>query len=84
MSVERYESLTGAEKAGILMLALGDEHAGRLFEHLDSEEVMEISQTMSLLGRVDAEIVERLLRERGDWEALIQDFISGRPEAQSI
>ena len=30
------------------------------------------------------EIVERLLRERGDWEALVQEFIGGRPEAQSI
>ena len=30
------------------------------------------------------ELVERLLRERGDWEAIIQEFTSGRPEAQSI
>lgn len=30
------------------------------------------------------EAVERLLRQRGDWEPLIQEFISGRPEAQSI
>lgn len=30
------------------------------------------------------ELVERLLRERGDWESLVQEFLSGRPEAQSI
>ena len=30
------------------------------------------------------ELVERLLRERGDWEPLIQEFLSGRPDAQSI
>jgi 3-deoxy-D-manno-octulosonate 8-phosphate phosphatase (KDO 8-P phosphatase) len=30
------------------------------------------------------ELVERLLRERGDWDALVREFISGRPEAQSI
>ena len=30
------------------------------------------------------ELVERLLRERGEWDALIKEFISGRPEAQSI
>ena len=29
------------------------------------------------------ELVERLLRERGDWEPLIQEFLSG-PDAQSI
>ena len=30
------------------------------------------------------EVVERLLRERGDWDGLVKEFKSGRPEAQSI
>ena len=30
------------------------------------------------------ETVERLLRDRGDWESLLEDFESGKPEAQSI
>ena len=30
------------------------------------------------------EVVERLLRERGDWENIVQEFASGRPEGQSI
>lgn len=30
------------------------------------------------------ELVERLLRERGEWDALVKEFIGGRPEAQSI
>jgi 3-deoxy-D-manno-octulosonate 8-phosphate phosphatase (KDO 8-P phosphatase) len=30
------------------------------------------------------EIVERLLRERGDWEPLIRELSSGKPEASSI
>jgi len=30
------------------------------------------------------ELVERLLRERGDWDAIVQEFTSGRPDAQSI
>ena len=29
------------------------------------------------------ETVERLLRERGDWESILEDFKSGKPEAQS-
>lgn len=28
------------------------------------------------------ETVERLLRERGDWESILEDFKSGKPEAQ--
>src|SRR5262245_46543891 len=30
------------------------------------------------------EIVERLLRERGDWAAIVKEYESGKPEAQSI
>jgi 3-deoxy-D-manno-octulosonate 8-phosphate phosphatase (KDO 8-P phosphatase) len=30
------------------------------------------------------EVVERLLRERGQWDDLVQEFMSGRPEASSI
>ena len=35
-------------------------------------------------GGAFRELVERLLRERGDWETLVQEFVSGRPEAQSV
>lgn len=30
------------------------------------------------------EVVERLLRERGDWDMLVREFSSGKPEAASI
>ena len=30
------------------------------------------------------ELVERLLRERGDWEPLVKEFTVGKPEAASI
>jgi 3-deoxy-D-manno-octulosonate 8-phosphate phosphatase (KDO 8-P phosphatase) len=30
------------------------------------------------------ELVERLLRERGDWEILFREFASGRPETASV
>lgn len=57
---EDYRTLSGPEKAAILMLALGEEHTGRLFEHMDDEEIMEISQTMATLGKVGPNVVERL------------------------
>ena len=55
--------LTGAEKASIMMLALSEAEVARLFGLLEHHEVMEISQTMSLLGRVEAAVVEALLLE---------------------
>ena len=58
-------ALSGSEKAAVLMLALSESAAARLFELLDLDEIKEISQTMSLLGRVDATLVEQLLSEFG-------------------
>lgn len=63
---EDYRTLTGPEKAAILMLALGEEHTARIFEHMDDEEIMEISQTMATLGKVGPNVVERLFVDFAD------------------
>ncbi len=57
---EDYRTLSGAEKASIFLLALGEDHATKVFEHMDDEEILELSQTMAGLGRVGANVVERL------------------------
>lgn len=57
---EDYRTLTGTEKAAIFMLSIGEDHTAKLFEFMDDEEIMEISQTMASLGKVSANIVERL------------------------
>ena len=57
---EDYRTLTGAEKAAILLLALGEDQMGKLFTLMDDEEIKEISQTMANLGTVSSTIVERL------------------------
>lgn len=57
---EDYRTLSGPEKASIFMLALGEEYIAKIFEHMDDEEILEISQTMSGLGKVDLSVVERL------------------------
>src|SRR3954453_8860374 len=58
-----YRTLTGPEKAAIMMLALGEEHATKLFTHMDDEEIGELSQTMANLGTVSSTIIERLFVE---------------------
>ncbi len=57
---EDYRTLSGAEKAAIFLLALGEGHTAKVFEHMDDEEIMEISQTMASLGKVGSTVVERL------------------------
>src|SRR5580704_13155497 len=56
-------SLSGPEKAAILLFALGDEHCSRLFGMMDDEEVKEVSATMANLGSVTATVVESLFVE---------------------
>lgn len=60
---EDYRTLSGVEKAAIFLLSIGEEHTAKLFEFMDDEEIMEISQTMAGLGKVSANIVERLFVE---------------------
>jgi len=57
---EDYRTLTGSEKAAIFLLALGEDYTQKIFQHMDDEEIMEISQTMANLGKVSANVVERL------------------------
>jgi flagellar motor switch protein FliG len=45
------------------MLSLGEDHAARLFELMDDEEIRQISQTMATLGTVSSNLVERLFVE---------------------
>jgi flagellar motor switch protein FliG len=58
-----YRSLTGPEKAAILMLAIGEDQTGKIFALMDNDEIKEISQTMAKLGTVSAEHVEKLFLE---------------------
>jgi flagellar motor switch protein FliG len=65
--------LSGPEKAAVILLALGEDHA-TIWQQLDEEEIKEISQAMAGLGSVSASVVEQLL----------VDFISGMSGAGSI
>jgi flagellar motor switch protein FliG len=60
---EDYRSIGGKEKAAILLMALGEEQAAKMFSLLDDEEIKEISQVMASLGSVSSNIVERLFVE---------------------
>ncbi len=57
---EDYRTLSGAQKAAILMLALGEEQCTRLFGMMQEDEIKEISAAMTQLGSIRAELVERL------------------------
>src|SRR5215510_12266867 len=55
--------LSGAKRAAILMLALGEQYGGKVWALLDDDEVRELSLVMSTLGTVEADRVEDMLLE---------------------
>jgi flagellar motor switch protein FliG len=54
--------LSGAQKVAVVLLSLGGGHKD-LWAHFDDDEIKEISQAMSGLGSISAEVVDRLLND---------------------
>lgn len=57
---ETYRELAGAERAAVLLLALGEEHGREVWQRLDELEVRQISIAMSKLGPVSTAMLENL------------------------
>lgn len=57
------EQLSGAEKVAVLLLALGDSHGAPLWLGLDELELREVSQSMSVVGKLSTEVIEAVLIE---------------------
>jgi flagellar motor switch protein FliG len=83
--------LRGVERAAILLLALGEQHGGKIWKLLDDDELRTLSITMSTIGVVEAASVEDLMLEfvsrlsasgavMGNYEAterLLQQYLTG-------
>jgi len=63
LNVDEYDTLTGAQKAAIMILSLPTEQASKLFSLLEEADIREISTTMASLGKVSSNVVERLFVE---------------------
>lgn len=59
-TTEAYRELAGAERAAVLLLALGEEHGKEIWQRLDELEVRQISLAMAKLGPVSPEMLENL------------------------
>lgn len=58
MELKRY---SGVERAATLMLVLGEEYGGPIWEQLTVEEIKELSAAISQLGKVPSALAEQLL-----------------------
>jgi flagellar motor switch protein FliG len=61
-----YRSLSGAQKAALLLMSVGEESATKIFALMHDDEIKEISQTMANLGTVSSTVIERLFVEFAD------------------
>jgi flagellar motor switch protein FliG len=61
-----FRALSGAQKAALLLMSVGEDHAAKLFGLMHDDEIKEISQTMANLGTVSSTVIERLFVEFAD------------------
>ncbi|MCK5575081.1 MAG: flagellar motor switch protein FliG [Sphingomonadales bacterium] len=54
------EKMTGPQKAAAFMLAIGEEYGRAIWEILSDDEIRELSTAMSMLGGIDARVVETM------------------------
>ncbi|MEO1251218.1 MAG: flagellar motor switch protein FliG [Pseudomonadota bacterium] len=57
------DQLSGAERAAVVMLALGEDSGKPLWESFDEDELRELTLAITNLGSVTADVVESLLFE---------------------
>ena len=61
--IDDYSLLSGQQKAAILMLSLDEEKSSAVFSKMDDEEIKELSVIMASLGKVNSEVVEKIMEE---------------------
>lgn len=74
------DSLTGAQKTAILVLALGDTFASELFKKFDRPEITLVSRAMSKLDIVPKEVTEAVLKEFNQSMSLGKEMLYGGPD----
>src|SRR5260221_12411782 len=62
-AVRALENISGARKAAILCLSLGEAAASALFKHLEEDEVQLLSKELALLPNVKSQISDNVIEE---------------------
>ena len=55
--------MSGAKKAAILMVLLGDEASAGIFRFMQEDEIQEISKEISRLGEINHDVADEILEE---------------------
>ncbi len=63
MASTNISSYSGSQKAAILLLSFGEEISSEIFKHLNEFEIKRIGSAMSRLGRLDQEVIDKVITE---------------------
>ncbi len=72
--------IKGARKAAILMALLGEEEASSVFRNLTEDDVQRVTEELSALGNVSAEVAQRILEEYHQLTVTQEYLAQGGPE----
>ncbi len=79
-----YRSLSGPEKAAIFILSLSEEHTAQIFKNMDDDEILEISQIISGLGKIGPTVVERLFIDFTDQMSSTNSLVGSQESTERM
>lgn len=77
MAAHATPALSGARKAAIVLMALGEEKSAQVFKHLQEHEVEALAREIASVGNVNAEMGETILSEFKDMTEAMGHIASG-------
>ncbi|MFN8644394.1 MAG: flagellar motor switch protein FliG [Candidatus Binatia bacterium] len=77
MATHATPALSGARKAAIVLMALGEEKSAQVFKHLQEHEVEALAREIAAAGNVSAEVGETVLSEFKDMTEAMGHIASG-------
>lgn len=77
MATHAAPALSGARKAAIVLMALGEEKSAQVFKHLQEHEVEALAREIASVGNVNAEMGETVLSEFKDMTEAMGHIASG-------
>ena len=77
MAAHAAPGLSGARKAAIVLMALGEEKSAQVFKHLQEHEVEALAREIASVGNVNAEVGETVLSEFKDMTEAMAHVASG-------
>ncbi len=79
-----YRALSGPEKAAIFLLSINEEQTAQLFGLMDDDEILEMSQIISSLGKIGPDVIERLFVDFSEQMSSTNTLVGSQDSTQRM